>query len=469
MQGAGSPRLAAAGLRVLHAPGCDSGRPGDATARHQAGLGTCLLESGLTVAHSEKISHVARVGLIATPLLMGIALVATVWSSHRGVSDASETLVRGQVDMMHRSFRARMTELGHAPDDAELQAFLDDYREEGLRYVATLDDTGTPTARAGEPIGPAGAGPTPPERFGESVPIGKRQRLTFWRPRNPDRGDRPSPPGAPERFRSPPFVLEVEPTVAAKLRRDSTRTLTIAAATAGGLLLVAFGLMRFFLRRELEQRRREQERRLVALGQMSAVLAHEIRNPLASLKGNAQLLARGLDAEDKAKAKADRVVTEAIRLESLTNDLLEFARSGTLERVAVDPAALLREAADAIAAERIAVDAGGAPAAWQLDRERIRQVLTNLLENAVQAGDGAVQARVTATAGALVYEVRDHGSGIPDGEIERIFEPFHTLRTRGTGLGLAVARRLVEMHGGTITAANADDGGARFTVTLPQV
>jgi two-component system, NtrC family, sensor histidine kinase HydH len=230
---------------------------------------------------------------------------------------------------------------------------------------------------------------------------------------------------------------------------------------------VAIGLIRLQARRAELERQRAHERRLASLGEMSAVLAHEIRNPLASLKGNAQLLARGLPEDERGRAKAQRVVDEAVRLEALVNHLLEFVRTGAIERAPTDPGALLRDAAAAVDPERIDVDADGAPATWPLDGARIRQVLTNLLANAVQAGSGRVAAAVARRDGRLAFTVRDRGDGIPDEDLARIFEPFFTRRTQGTGLGLAVCKRIVEQHGGTLTAANAPGGGAVFTVLLP--
>ena len=128
------------------------------------------------------------------------------------------------------------------------------------------------------------------------------------------------------------IVLEFEPRVAADLRSAAGQTLAVGALAAGGLLLVALALFRWILHREGLERRLEHERRLASLGEMSAVLAHEIRNPLASLKGNAQLLARAA-ARGRAstRAKAERVVDEAVRLETLTNDLLEFVRTGAIQ------------------------------------------------------------------------------------------------------------------------------------------
>jgi signal transduction histidine kinase len=99
----------------------------------------------------------------------------------------------------------------------------------------------------------------------------------------------------------------------------------------------------------------------------------------------------------------------------------------------------------------------------------MEQVLRNLLENAVQASPAAsvVEADIVVERGKLVMRVRDHGKGLPAGTEQRIFEPFHTTRTQGTGLGLAVARRIVEQHGGQIRAENHPDGGALFTLVIP--
>jgi two-component system sensor histidine kinase HydH len=200
---------------------------------------------------------------------------------------------------------------------------------------------------------------------------------------------------------------------------------------------------------------------------MSAVLAHEIRNPLASLKGHAQLLVENLDGRDRDRAKAERVVDEAVRLERLTNDLLEFARTGRIERTPCDPAGVLRDAAAAMDADRITVVADGAPPRWSLDAGRMQQVLANLLGNALDAAPGApVTATVAADGGRLVYRVRDRGPGLP-GDVADLFEPFHTTRVKGVGLGLTVARRLVELHGGTIAARDHPAGGAELTVSIP--
>ena len=227
---------------------------------------------------------------------------------------------------------------------------------------------------------------------------------------------------------------------------------------------------RMSLRLEREERRFEEQRRLMELGAMSAVMAHEIRNPLASLKGHAQLLTERLPSGSPERRKADRVVDEAGRLEALTADLLDFARSGAMNLGPADPAGLLRAAAAELDGAPVELECDGAPRLWQLDGPRFgNAVLANLLRNAVQAApaDRPPRARVALERGRLVFEVRDFGPGLPAGSGRRIFDPFFTTRATGTGLGLAVARRIVEMHGGRIEAADAPGGGAIFRVELP--
>jgi two-component system sensor histidine kinase KdpD len=98
----------------------------------------------------------------------------------------------------------------------------------------------------------------------------------------------------------------------------------------------------------------------------------------------------------------------------------------------------------------------------------MRQVLVNLLENASEMSQGPIDAAVERDGAALRFVVRDHGPGLPEADLERLFEPFFTKRIRGTGLGLAVCKRLVVLHGGTIAARNAAGGGAEFSIALPR-
>ena len=278
---------------------------------------------------------------------------------------------------------------------------------------------------------------------------------------------RPGPgAGRPRRLT---FVMEFEPLVAERLAAEATNTFALSLAMALAMIAAALIFWRLSVRQEQIERRLEEQRRLGALGEMSAVLAHELRNPLASLKGNAQLLAERLGSGGPDRRKADLVVTEAQRLEALTSDLLDFARSGPMDLKPTDPAALLAACVEEVGPAGFDVHAEGAPRVWPLDERRMRQALTNVLRNARQATREGTRPEVVAgrSDGSLVFTVRDFGAGIPAGDERKIFSPFYTTRVTGTGLGLAVAQRVVELHGGTIVAANHPDGGAVFRITIP--
>lgn len=264
------------------------------------------------------------------------------------------------------------------------------------------------------------------------------------------------------------IVLEFEPVIGKRLVDDARRAFMLSSAVAGAFLLVTAALWQLLRQREKREAHAEHERRLALLGEMSAVLAHEIRNPLASLKGHAQLLAEQLEAGSAQRRKADRVVKEAQRIETLSSSLLDFVRSGTIKRELVNPVDLIQRSAESIAA-RFELDTHQAPPTFSLDPVRMQQVFTNVLENAALASgpEAAVNVRVSLDGERLAVKVRDHGPGIPAGEQEHIFEAFHTTRTRGVGLGLAVALRIVELHGGSIVAMNHPEGGAVFEVSIP--
>ena len=279
---------------------------------------------------------------------------------------------------------------------------------------------------------------------------------------------RPGPwDGVPPGAVPPLVVVEFVPEAALALRARARRDLGVGLTVATALMLGAFVFWRLSRRAQLAEASLADQRHLAALGEMSAVLAHEIRNPLASLKGHAQLLAERVEEQEPLRRKAARILDETHRLEHLTNGLLDFARTAKLERASVDPAALARGCVEA-SEGRVELDLDDAPERFSMDGPKIEQVLTNLLSNAHQAApEAAVELRVATERGGLVLDVRDHGPGVPAVERERIFEPFHTTRTRGTGLGLAISRRIVEQHGGRLEVHDGPDGGACFRVTLP--
>ena len=411
---------------------------------------------------SSALSRWARWGLLAVTLAMSGALIGTAWANRNRVDEASELLVVGQTQAF---FRTLFAQLRRDPEltAAELESFLADNEQFGMRYLE-LRAPETPPVRAGTPETPV------PEKIArwdgppsQITRVGTRVRVIARLP--------PQKTAAPPSTAPHPhglLVLEFDPVIGNRLRDDARLAFALNCAVAGVFLLIAAALWRLLRQREQAEARAEQEHRLAMLGEMSAVLAHEIRNPLASLKGNAQLLSEQLENGAPSRRKADRVVREAERIEALTSSLLDFVRSGSVELVQVNPAELIAKSAASINAE-FDVDSREAPQHFRLDPLRMQQVFTNLLENAVQnhRGDTPVRVRVRSRERRLEVTVRDRGPGIPSGQEERVFQPFHTTRTQGVGLGLAVARRIVELHGGTLTATNHPEGGAVFTVSIP--
>ena len=252
-----------------------------------------------------------------------------------------------------------------------------------------------------------------------------------------------------------------------QFQTQATRLLLVALVATVVLVLLALAFSWQLRQRERLIVELERERRLAALGEMAAVLAHELRNPLASLKGNAQLLEESTGGRDREKAK--RVVGEAVRLEDLVTELLDFVRTGDLHLRAVDPNELLQTAARTLAPATVEVESAPDVGACMLDPDRMKEALVNVMENAVQASAhaGSPQATVSKLGDRLLFVVTDSGSGIAPGEEEKMFDPFHTRRVQGTGLGLAITRRIVEQHGGTVRARNKPAGGAELTIELP--
>ena len=409
--------------------------------------------------------------LLVVLVVVAVALAVQSVIAYRRSAEVEDLLGRSQAEQLQRVIAPAVR---RDPDDAGLAALLTsvlaEHWRDGLRYVAVLGPGGTIRAQAGMSLEPSTVVPLAgPPREAPDRRVGTRWRVYTPLPaRMPgataDRRPTP-PPGMP-----PPFLIEVEPSAGSALRREATRSLVVGVTSALALIALALLLRRWVRRHDRVTASHAHDRRLAALGEMSAVLAHEIRNPLASLKGHAQLLVENLDGDERARdrAKAARVVDEAIRLERLTNDLLEFARTGRIERTPCDPRSILAAAAAPLDGARITIDDAGAPPRWSLDGGRMVQVLTNLLANALQAAPKSpVSATVSTEHDQLVYRVRDRGPGLPAGGLARLTEPFLTNRVKGIGLGLAVAQRLVALHGGTLDGRTHPDGGAELTVTLP--
>jgi signal transduction histidine kinase len=214
---------------------------------------------------------------------------------------------------------------------------------------------------------------------------------------------------------------------------------------------------------------------LAAVGELAAGLAHEVRNPVAAIRGAAQ--AMGPEASERERDEMREVVEEeSARLGRFVGEFLDYARPASPRREAVDPAALFAQClrGQQLAGRRIEAEVSILePAPYVAgDPDQIRRVLDNLLQNAWEAGGEGVRVRLEVHAtedGRVALRFEDNGPGIPTEELTRLFQPFHTTKGGGTGLGLALVHRIVEANGGEIRVESPPGTGAAFTFVLPAV
>ena len=223
--------------------------------------------------------------------------------------------------------------------------------------------------------------------------------------------------------------------------------------------------------RKLFEQQLADQAALAQLGQLAAVVAHEVRNPLAGVKGSLQVLRSRAVTNTPDRTVIDAMIARLDALNAKVEDILRFARPRTPSFEPVPVNAVL---VDAMASARAAVDECAAvippanTAVVRADREMLRAVLLNLLLNACQSGSSApIEVFVSVADGRCQIDIADRGAGLGEGDPERLFTAFHTTKTSGTGLGLAIVRRLVSLQGGTVTLQHRQGGGAVARLTLP--
>ncbi len=241
--------------------------------------------------------------------------------------------------------------------------------------------------------------------------------------------------------------------------------------------LVTFQDLTSINQKEAERQRQE---RLAAVGEMAAGIAHEIRNPLASMTGSIQLLRKELTLRDDQARLLDIVMRESQRLNDIIKNFLSYAGPQRVTRARVDVARLVRDVAallqqqadaaepsleiDVHAPERLLHD---------VDEAQLRQVVWNLASNGIKAMPQGgtlhltVAGGVGAQDGAVRLAVRDEGVGMAPADVERMFQPFQSGFRQGTGLGLAIVRRIVTDHGGRVSVQSTPGAGTEVTVVLP--
>jgi two-component system, NtrC family, sensor histidine kinase PilS len=261
-------------------------------------------------------------------------------------------------------------------------------------------------------------------------------------------------------------------------RRDGAAVparLTFSALTSGdgtGLGLIA-ACEDLSVIREMESRMRQADR-LATLGRMAANIAHEIRNPLASLTGAIEALAGLGSTEDERNRLRSIVLRESDRLNDIITAFLDYARPAPLARATVNVPDVLHEILVLLELRPMpanikVVRQFPAVLRWDLDAQQFRQAVWNLCLNAAEAmpDGGELVVGAAVAAGELDVWVSDTGDGIPPAELAHVFEPFYSTKTGGSGLGLALVHRIATEHGGRVDARSEPGFGTTLTLTLP--
>jgi signal transduction histidine kinase len=265
-------------------------------------------------------------------------------------------------------------------------------------------------------------------------------------------------------------------------RRDvqSAAALGLAIIVAGAL---GMGFIFYVQQRHLREVRAleaqvEQRERLSSLGNLAAAVGHEVRNPLNAISMGLQRLRaefRPAGNDEEFGRFVELMQGEVKRLNGIVEEFLSLARPIPLKPVSADVGELLREVAALVEADaasrrvRITVKVLTRLPQAMLDRDQMKQVLLNLIRNGIEAmpGGGELGMAASSQRDSLNLIVEDEGEGVPADLLPRIFEPYVTSKAKGLGLGLAIAKRIVEAHGGRIEAESSRERGSRFTITLP--
>lgn len=226
--------------------------------------------------------------------------------------------------------------------------------------------------------------------------------------------------------------------------------------------------------RDVRVERRLEEEKLRAVQALAASVAHEIRNPLGAIQSSVALLRRDLDVQGEDRTLLDIVFDETHRIGQIVTQFLDFARPVRPAFEPVDLGALLTEVVtlaehdERAGAREVLLHVDAALEQVAADPAQVRQVVWNLLANALDAARSRVAVRVRSTPGGVEVRVADDGAGMAPEVLARCFEPFRTTKAQGTGLGLAICKRIVEAHGGALRLDSAPGDGVVASLTLPR-
>lgn len=235
--------------------------------------------------------------------------------------------------------------------------------------------------------------------------------------------------------------------------------------------------------REWRARRRQQEtqlqlersQKLSLVGQVAAGVAHELKNPLASIKGAVEIISDDNTTDNERGEFKEILFREIKRMDGTVTEFLEFARPKPTRMEKIDLSQLVQSSLRQLEAQaakesiRISeeVESG---ALIEGDREKLHQLILNIVLNAIQASSagGTIEVGLRSRVQEVELRFHDNGQGISAGDLERVFEPFYTTRASGSGLGLAIVKSIIDAHGGTIEIQSAVDEGTTVTVKLPR-
>jgi signal transduction histidine kinase len=259
--------------------------------------------------------------------------------------------------------------------------------------------------------------------------------------------------------------------------RDDAAKASRASAALSKLLALDVQLVLDVYYASRERRAVEHNEQLAAVGELAASIAHEVRNPLAGMKGALQVLRGDLEVKPSNAEIVDELLAQIDRLERLVRDLLTYARPSALSRQPFDLHELLdrllRGYKEATEAAGITVRRSYGPGTSRIeaDLQQLEQVFHNLIQNAVQAmeGGGVLTVSTTLRRAARTIEITfgDTGKGIVPTDLVRVFQPFYTTKHRGSGLGLPIVKKIVEAHGGTVEMSSEPGAGTTTTLHVP--
>jgi len=391
---------------------------------------------------------------IALPLAAAAAaalMIALAALSHHAMTERHELVLEGRLLGLAHSAETWLRDSGIGDAEEVLSELLGGGGPE-VTGIALADSSGTPVASAGEL--------ETTDRV-RSVDLFLGRHAGGDPPWGRQGAGQPGPHGG-GRGR---FELQMHLDPAANTLPLTARLLLPTVILAGiALVWLAYLAGRHLDRQRLEIRELSQRRRLEALARAGAGLAHQLRTPLATIKGTSQLMTERCDNDD-LRPRIETVVSQADRMNRLLSQLLDYARPPTPEPRLV----LVADAVVAAAARYpdIEIEVGESANAY-VDREHLEEIIDNLLANAVffSPEGSAVVVSTTVEDGELRLSVCDRGPG-PGDDPEVHFEPYQTSRADGTGLGLPIARALAEANRGTLRLENRPGGGCRALLTLP--